>query len=227
MKKIFFAFVICSIGLSNFALAHQIKDLAPFDEIVATGNIIVDLVGGDKEAIKIKKNEDQIKVEVNQGVLRIRRKKMYDFKVYKKDETITVKVTYHQLRSITGNAGAEFTSNHPLTGDQLLLNMNSGAGGEFEVAVNVLKLQASEGSQMSVKGTAPKLDIKTTSGAKIDASEVFSDRIYARAHTAGEARVTAQDHLEANAGTGGVISYKGAPKELMVKEDLGGKVEKR
>lgn len=225
MKKIFFVFVICNICLWNVVLAHSIKNLAPFDEIVATGNILIDLVEGEKEALKVKKEEDQIKVEVTGGVLKIRRKKMYDFKIYKKEERIKVKVTYRQLRSITGNAGAEFSASRPLTGDQLKLNMNSGGSAALEVAVNVLKLQASEGSQLAAKGTAPKLDIKTSSGAKIDAYGVFSDRIYVKAITAGEARVSAQKHLEANANTGGVITYKGKPDELSVKEDLGGKVE--
>lgn len=226
MKKILFYFIIFSVFLCQSIVVHASKSLAPFDEIVATGNVLIDLVEGDEEAIKIKKGEDQIKVDVNAGVLRIRRKKMYDFKIYKKDETIKVKVTYRQLRSITGNAGAEYTAARALTGDQLKLNMNSGAGGEFKVSVNALKLQASEGSQLAANGTTNTLDVRTSSGAKIDAYGVKSERTYVKAHTAGEARVIAPQYLEAAASTGGVVTYKGKPDEMVIKEDLGGKVEK-
>ena len=80
--------------------------------------------------------------DLAESVSEILEDKEWQFKVYKKEEAINVKVTYRQLRSITGNAGAEFTAKAPLIGDQLLINMNSGASGKFEVAVNVLKLEA-------------------------------------------------------------------------------------
>lgn len=209
---------------TSFANATTILLQDPFDEALFSGNVEVTLVEGDNPNVKIHKNESQIKVDVEGGVLKVKRKKTLDLKDYKGEATIKITVTYQKLRTISAYAGAVITGKDILVGDQLQLDINSGAKGDFDVEVNALEAIASEGGVLFISGRTATLEAKAHTGGQLDATKLDSERTYVKALAGGNAKVNAQEALEAQARAGGVIEYKGNPKKVNIKDDLGGTV---
>ncbi|MEM8909306.1 MAG: DUF2807 domain-containing protein, partial [Bacteroidota bacterium] len=143
-KSIFFALLLLVSILGNLQADSSNERIAPFDELILSGNIDVLLVKGDVEAVDIKSEAEKVSISVNSGVLKVKRKKPLKIKSYKQ-RPIQVVITYQVLRRVKAASGAEVTNRATLTGDQLVLDFNSGAHGDFVVDLGDLEIKVSEG----------------------------------------------------------------------------------
>ena len=169
-------------------------------------------------------DDDDLRIDNDGSVLRIKRKKLYNIESYDKDEAIKVRISYTVLRRIKGSAGAEFYSKSPIEGDQLLIKLGSGAEGDLEVNLNKIEIYLGEGAQLEIEGQATDQESFVSTGAVLEGYRLKSENTYVKASTGGEAEVHATARLEANAHTGGDIKYKGDPDKVKVSDNLGGQV---
>ena len=214
----------CLLALSPTGFAAQNTLLDPFDEIRASGRVNIRLEPAEGGAVNIPEEEDQVSVEVRSGILYVKRKDRWKPRNYKKG--IDVVVSYQKLRRITGEAGAEVSSSFPLvTADGLRLSFGSGAKADLEVKLEDLEVNVGEGAELELRGYTDELTARASTGGILEAFGLQSKRTYVRANTGGEAEVMATEHLEANANTGGNISYRGNPNKTFLSSELGGDID--
>ena len=196
-----------------------------FDGISVTGNLNVILQKGEVDKVVVDAHgipESEVTVKVSRGVLRL---KLINSIFYKDDE-VDVTVTYRNLRTLKGHAGARIEADHAITGDQIYIRSTSGARVHLEVAVNTIDGGATEGGMLELTGTTEMQDASAATGGQYQAFGLECARSYVRANTGGRAEVVANDRLEASANTGGTIEYKGNPEETTIKTIIAGNVHK-
>ncbi len=224
-QSLLFSFLFILVA-SLSSQAERSYTIEPFDELHAAGRVNIVLEPGEVEEVLIRDEEEHVSVEVRSGVLYVKRKDRWKPKNYKKG--IDVVVRYQKLRRISGDAGAEVSSAYPLvTSDALRLAFGSGAQADLEVNLEDLEVNVGEGSQVELEGFTQELTAKASTGGVLEAGDLQCKRTYVRANTGGQAKVVALEHLEANANTGGIISYKGDPEKTYISNELGGKVNGR
>lgn len=207
------------------AFATDYTNLSHFDELIVSGSLDVQLVEGDETSVSIDEDDGNIEVTVKSGVLKVKRKKLYDYKQYEKP--IDVVITYKKLRTIEARAGSEVVTKSALKASQCRLRFSSGAQGRLNLDIDDLQVNVIEGAHLQLKGTTQSQRAKVATGANLDASDLECDRTYIKATTGGEAEVVANKALDANATTGGGIEYSGNPGEVRIKDNFGGDVDRR
>ena len=222
-KTTLFSLLFCFL-LSNVVFAdNYVEPVSPFDEIILSGNIDVLLVEGTEESVEVRNKEEKISISVSGGVLKVKRKKPLKIKEYKQDP-IQVLINYKVVRRVKASSGSSVTHRSVISGDQLVLDFNSGAHGAFDVDLGNLEVKVSEGAQLKVQGTTVSQNSKVATGAGFSAYRLDCERAYVKSSTGAEAKIVATELLEAKASTGGDINYKGNPRKVKIKDNLGGNV---
>ena len=104
--------------------------------------------------------------------------------------------------------------------------------GEFEVEVISPKIDnvvAHSGGALQASGEFPKqasLHLTAHSGGAIEARAIPADAVNALAHSGGAIQLKALSSLEAEANSGGTISYTGNPPHLSIQSNSGGSISK-
>jgi hypothetical protein len=212
-------FALMSVSL----IAQKEYGLDDFDELVVTGNVEVILEKGATNKISFRvenAEEGDLYAGVSRGALKI---KLNDG-LYKKDEKAYVTLTYQTLRTIKSNAGSYITSREAITIDKLVTKAHSGSRIELELNVNAVQGGAYEGGVLELSGIAESQKMKANTGGIYEGFELECERSFIKASTGGEARVVANQKLDARASLGGVIEYRGQPEELSQSTSLGGSI---
>lgn len=221
MKK--FTSWIGLLSFLTFATPIFVKAnaLAPFDEIILSGNVSALLVEGEEESIEIKNDEDRLEFYVEGKSLKV---KATDLVKYNKTPTIKVIITYKKLRGLKARAGASAFTEQPISGDALDLRFSTGASGEIEVQQNSLEINVSEGGDLELRGDVEWQEIKVATGGTLSAYKLKALNTVVKANTGGSAKVMTTESIDARANTGGSITYKGDPKKVQRKDGLSGTV---
>ena len=224
IQILIFAFFLLGMAATGQAQDRETRNAGAFDEIFATGNILVELIRGDQEAVEVEVSGvtlDKVITEVSQGQLKIRMKPG----IYK-ESSVTVRVTYRTLRELRATAGGEYYSREVITGDKLAIIASAGGIAELETDLNAIELNAGEGSRITVSGTARSQRSAVSSGGVLNTTDLESEVVSVKVNTGGKAEVYASQSLEANVSSGGSLVYSGNPEVETIKTSLGGKAEK-
>jgi len=217
------------IGSRLEAQSQESRTLAYFDQLKVYGPFRVYLEKGEKESISISRRgyrEEEIITEVKNGRLKIKLKD--EVKVLKdNDRSIRVFLTYTELTEIEAVAGADLLSKNPIESGRLLLTVSKGAICDLELEVNKLTASITTGGIAHLEGVAKIQETTVHTGSVLDAFYLESDDVYVKAHTGGSAEVKANKSIDAKAGTGGSITYRGRPEIRNVNSSLGGSVSSR
>ncbi len=236
MRKIRSVFVLLLTSVSSMVLAQQSQDvtLQSFSKIDMQGIMQVELVKGAVNKITTEAlngaSLDDLTIAVSGGELAVKTKifKQLTDKDKKKTKTqklFKVKIEYvNDLATIKAGRGAELEARQTLSGNHLNIEATSGAVLTLNVNVNNLELLSVQGAIVNIEGKAIFQQTKVNTGGELYAFNLSSDEVEVKAHTGGVAQVNAVKALDASAGTGGSISYKGNPSHRNVKSNLGGEV---
>ena len=213
----YLAITLLTCGALNFLNAQQA--LQYFDEIRVSGSIDLEMVAGSENSVEVEKY-DNLKIEVNKGVLKIKRTELW--KGY--ESPLEVRLQYQSIHKLSVAAGASVRTEGVLKSGDLELNFNSGANCDIEVEAESVDVSAGEGANVFVSGSTNSLRATTATGANLDASDLESNHTFVKATTGGNVQVTANSSIEASASTGGNVNYHGNPSKVQIKEQLGGSV---
>lgn len=237
MKKIslsLFAAVLAVVSLAQDKIINdpnaEVRNVGGFHGIkIATG---IDLVikQGNTEAVAVsastKEYRDNIKTEVVGGVLKI----YFDTKWYKNwssnGKKLKAYVSFKQLDLIDGSSGSQTTVDGSFTGNNVRIELSSGAGFKGAVEASSISVDGSSGSVARISGKAQTVNLETSSGANIHGYELFSDKCDADASSGGSIEVSVNKELSAEASSGGDVRYKGAGVITRVSTSSGGSVKK-
>lgn len=186
------------------------EELPDFTAVALSGNMNVELIPADVNAIEVQLYESDIKRftwNVNSGgVLSITlrptvgRKARADIRLYYNAELTEVTVS-----------GARLTAEDEIVSSLLRLVVSGGGNASVAVAVDDMEIEATANSAVEVSGEAKYLSIRATERSKVDTRELDAVSAEAEAVSGGEIYVFASERIVANAGNVSKIYYAGNP----------------
>ncbi len=203
-----------------FTVSFAQESLSSFNRVVVTGSVMLTLKKGDQNQYSTSGDTDKVKVNVEDGKLKITRldiKDGWNNRAY-------VTVWYTAIRSLSGSAGAQVAHEGTLNAGDFELSLDTGANGELAFDTQSLDVHVGEGGVLRLEGAARVLEVNATTGGILKARDLVAHRVYVSANTGASATVHATEEIDANASLGGSVSYSGDPEVVKVKESLGGSV---
>ena len=216
--------ILLCLGVSTIMAQSNIKQIEGFRAVSLSGNVDVELIPGSKDGYEVIKDHEDLKIDVNNRVLKISLNKVG--RVFKDDKAATVKVYYQDLSEIKVNAGAQVSHDGVCKFDEMKMRFGSGAYGKFEIEGERLDVSTGEGAVLKLAGKVISLKAQSSTGAELKATSLESDETSVDANTGGVANVSAKKSIYARASLGGSVSYDGNPEKYDVKESLGGSVHR-
>ncbi len=223
MKKTFFAVVLIFTTFLSFSQARVNRDLSAFDKVIVAGDIKLELTQCGKEdaAIVVKEaSPDEVITEITGRTLKI---KFNAYKFSKKGEA-TVFLNFNKIREISVEAGAEATLRTTLKADFFKAEVSGGGVFSGDVNVNALELRAVQGAVLKVNGKAASVEGTANTGGEIRGKELECEDAVIKANTGGTVSVAVTKSIDATAGTGGTVYYKGNPLKESTSSNLGGTI---
>ena len=218
MKNLFsslFVFVF------TFSFAQNSQNLGDFNFVEVFDKIPVKLVKSDQNSAEIsgaKAADVELVSKNNKLKIRMNKENLL------KGEEVSVILHYKDLNEIHANEGAQISSDHSISTENLILNSKEGASINLNVAVNQLDIKTNSGGEIRISGTADNQDIVVNSGGKYFGKEVKSQNTKVTANAGGVAEVNVSESVNATTRAGGMIEIYGDPADRKVKNIIGGKI---
>lgn len=232
MSRCFTLLSLLLLTTASLAQTGRTVAVKPFTTLKVQGCLSAQLVRGDQPGVRISAPESEsenIVIESTEGKLVIKQKVgrtlLNDGKC--DPDRVRVSLSYQTLETLSASLGAVVKADAPLETRDLDLSAHSGSEVRIEVAVENLKLQVAEGARVRLAGRAADLQSSVTTGAQLEAYDLQSEDVFIKSSTGAVAQVTATKRIDATAGTGGSITYKGRPERRDENTNLGGEIHRR
>ncbi len=177
---------------------------------------------GSKNTITVEADEnlhDIIITEVENGILKI-----YSEKSIWKAKSRKVFVTVKTLEILKATSGSDVYGKGVINADEISISATSGADIKISIDAKSVETSSSSGSDINISGVTVNHASSATSGSSIDAYELVSKNVIAKATSGADINIYASEKIEAKANSGGDIDYKGNPKQINKKSSSGGSV---
>lgn len=214
----------------QFGDSRQTRTLPSFHGISVSSGIDLYLTQANSQEVTVEADEedmDDLVTKVEGGILKIYMKNRSWLDFDWKNNDRKVYVSFKTLDWLQASAGSEVTSQSVLNLEDLEVDSSSGSDVKLELNASKVKAQSSSGSDINLKGKANSLDVDASSGSDINAGELQTKKCYANASSGSDIRVQVTEQLDANASSGGGISYSGNPAHKDINESSGGDVRGR
>lgn len=237
MKKLLFV-LACFLSFSALAQDNKVFNDAnatarvikgSFTGIRVSSGIDLYLTQSDKESVAVSAPDAEklarLKTELVNGVLKI----YYDHKGVTRTSghgKLKAYVSFKTLSMLHIAAGSEVLVQGSIRSDKLELNVSSGSSFSSDVVVGDLTASVSSGAQTKVSGKAGTLKLNASSGADFKGYDFATEFCDVTATSGASVRLTINKELNAKAGSGADIRYKGAGLIRDLKVNGGGSVKK-
>ncbi|MEO1055250.1 MAG: head GIN domain-containing protein [Bacteroidota bacterium] len=227
MKKLsMILLVFLSLGsLAAVAQKKEERSLGSFTEIKVSEAIDVYLKKGDKEKAVVETSRVEVHkvlTEVSGGRLKVH---MASGR-YGNRGPVKVYITFVNLESISVSSAANVFSESVIKANRLEIQASSAGSAELEIDADEAYASASSSGDMELEGKTNSLKVSVNSAGSVDAYDLEAKVVRARANSAGSAKVSASDEIDAHASSGGSIKYRGNPSRSRTDSSSGGSVRK-
>lgn len=209
---------------------RQTRQVSGFHGISVTSGIDLYLTQKNVEEVVVEADSDDIDkiiTEVEGGILKIYIRQKSWLNINWNNDPLKVYVSFKTLDRLDASAGSDVESESVIKLDKLKLQASSGSDVELELEANELDVEASSGSDIELKGKASFMEISASSGSDIDAGNLETKKCHAGTSSGSDIKINVSEELDANASSGGDISYSGNPSQKNINESSGGDVYKR
>lgn len=209
----FAALFLSSVALSTYADVEREFSVDDFDSVTVSQGINLNLVMGSAPSVTAVAEKDsdldRLEIEVEEGVLEIRRGSWVSslFSMGKSHGSVTVNVVANELQSVNSSSGA----NADLT----------------DITCSDLRLDASSGSRVEVSGRCDTVVIDASSGANVDSSDLLTTDADVDASSGASIRVFARDSFSGDASSGSSIRVYGNPEVAESETSSGASIDLR
>ncbi|WP_296146280.1 head GIN domain-containing protein [uncultured Flavobacterium sp.] len=220
MKKIA---LVAFLMLSQMNFAQKTtKNLGDFDQVKVFDRISAQLVSGNENKIEISgSRKDDVEIVNKNGELKVRMKLG---KLLKGDD-ITVTIYFkNEINTVEASEGSYVSSEATFKAIDFSVNSKEGAEIKLNLDTKKLKVKASSGGIVNVKGKATNQDIVINSGGIVKAKDLETSQTTVAVNAGGEADVNASDLVDAKTRAGGNITVYGNPAQVNKKNVIGGNI---
>lgn len=208
----------------------QTRNVPAFHGISVSSGVDLFLTQNNTQELRAEADEENLKnliTEVEGGILKIYMKDQSWFHLNWKNTSIKVYISFKTIDKLEASAGSDVVSESVLNLEQLDLSASSGSDIKLELNATDVTAEASSGSDLSLKGKSNALEVNASSGSDIHAGDFQAKHCHASASSGSDIKINVTDELQADASSGGDISYSGNPAKKEVKESSGGGVHAR
>ena len=209
----FAALFLSSVALSTYADVERDFSVDEFDSVSVSQGINLNLIMGSAPSVTAvaekESNLDRLEIEVDEGVLEIRRGSWVSslFSMGKSHGSVTVNVVASELQAVSSSSGASAD----LT----------------DITCSDLWLDASSGSRVEVSGRCDTVVIDASSGANVDGRDLLTTDAAVEASSGASIRVFARDSFSGDASSGSSIRVYGNPEVAESKTSSGASIDLR
>ncbi|MDW3210834.1 MAG: head GIN domain-containing protein [Reichenbachiella sp.] len=229
MKKMIMLAILLSVATLGVAQEKETRKLDDFSSIEVGEAIELIITQGDKNEAVIEVDDidlDDVITEVRGSELNIERKNSNRNNSNNRGEVV-VRLTYKEIDEISVNSAASVFSKSIIKAKEFELNASSAGQMELELEVEELQVEVSSAGNVEVAGTCSSLDLEVSSAGRYEGYDLVCTTIKAEASSGGSGEVFVKNRLDADAGSGGAIYYKGDPDKVLADSNLGGRIQKR
>jgi len=221
--------IVCATFISGSVQAEgrQKRDITGFHGVSVSSGIDLYLIQKNVEEVYVEADSedlDKIITKVEGGILKIYVKERSWFNLDWNQHKRKVIVSFKELDKLQASAGSDVNADGVLKLKELDMDVSSGSDIKIELEAEKLTVESSSGSDVQVKGSVNILQAGASSGSDINASELKSKKCTASVSSGSDIKVNVSDDLDANASSGGDISYSGNPRSKNINESSGGDV---
>jgi hypothetical protein len=232
IKLVTLFFIICASfqTTSLRAEGRQKRDITGFHGVSVSSGIDLYLTQKNVEEVFVQADSedlDKIITRVEGGILKIYVKEKSWFNMNWNNQSRKVYVSFTNLDKIDASAGSDVNSEGVLKLKNLDMDASSGSDIKIELEAERLVVGSSSGSDVEIKGVVNVLDVSASSGSDIDAGGLQAKKCNAGVSSGSDIQVNVSEELDANASSGGDISYSGNPKTKNINESSGGDVHSK
>ena len=194
----FAALFLSSVVLSTYADVERDFSIEEFESVSVSQGINLNLVMGSAPSVTAVAEKDsdldRLEIEVDEGVLEIRRGSWVSglFSIGKSHGSVTVNVVASELQAVASSSGA----NADL----------------IDITCTDLQVDASSGSRIEVSGSCDTVAIDASSGANVDSRDLLATDAAVQASSGASIRVFAGESFSGDASSGSSIRVYGNPE---------------
>lgn len=209
----------------NGNVTEEVRNLDGFDEIeVSRGMNVYITQGSPTRVVVIADNNlhDIIETDVDGDVLKV----SVSGNIRRAEEK-KVMITIDNLTRVKATSGSNVYSQNRIKAEDIELSANSGSNLTMEFDAGNLWAKCSSGANIKLSGLARESELEVSSGANLRGEDLKSDRCKMRASAGGNVYASVVNQLEANASSGGNITYYGKPNSTDINSSSGGNIHHR
>lgn len=210
----------------NGDVETEMRDISGFDGVSTCCNINVELRQGAFD-VKVEAESnllEYISTEVSGGRLKI------DFKdrvSIRANEKITVYVSLPELEHVKASSSGRVVCKAEFTGDEMELDVSSGAYIQMAFAGDEVEAEASSGGRVEVSGSGRSVRASASSGGSVRAGDFAAKKGRCNSSSGGGVTVNVSEDLNADASSGGSVRYSGNPSNVDADTSSGGSVRRQ
>lgn len=237
MKKLIVLLPVLFFAVLSFAQNTVIHDnhaeartISSFHAIEVSNGIDLIIKQGSAEAVAVSASTPEIRSRIKTIVENGKLKIYFDNKGMKdwtNKKELKAYVSFKNLDGLTANSGADAATDGNINVNTLSIDLSSGADFDGDVTAEHLSVEQSSGSDMTIKGKVSDLKISTSSGSDFSGYGLISETCKANASSGSDIEITVNKELQAEASSGGDISYKGSGSVTNINNSSGGKIKKQ
>jgi hypothetical protein len=209
---------------------RQKREISGFHGISVSSGIDLNLTQKHVEEVFVEANSDdldKIITKVEDGILKIYIKDKSWFGLSWNKQPRKVFVSFKNIDKLEASAGSDVNSASALKLDNLDLDVSSGSDVKLELNAKHLRVNSSSGSDVSLNGEAEVAEISASSGSDITAGDLETKKCTVSVSSGSDISIKVTEEINADASSGGDITYSGNPKVKNIKESSGGDVNRR
>jgi len=193
-----------------------------FTGIKVSQGIEIQLTQAKDKSLSIEMDDnlhELLVTEVIDGTLKI-----YFKENVNKRKASTIYLTMPDIKTIKTSSGSEVIGKNTLQTDDLVLDASSGSEISLRLEATNITAESSSGSEINLKGTTNSLLANSSSGSQIDADNLIANTVTAKVSSGADINVQAKKSITAKARSGGSIDCNGTPNERVISKSSGGSV---
>lgn len=225
MRKKLIALLLFSGILTSWAQQTEVRQVGSFSGVKSGEAIDVYLKKGDKESVKVEVTSvklSDVLTEVSGSYLKVHMRSG----MYRNKGTIKVYVTYVNLNKISASSASNVFSEGIIKTGLMDISVSSAAQIEIQIESENLTLDVSSAGNIVLEGKAKSFEVEASSAGDVDAYNLESEKVEARASSGGSVKINVTKELDAQASSGGSIRYRGNPMKTNSDSSSGGSVKK-
>ena len=223
-------FASASVQAANVLKGKQTRQVTGFHGISVSSGIHLQLTQENIEKVVVEAESDdmdKIVTKVEDGILKIYIKDKSWSGFSWKNRTLKVYVSFKEMDKLHASAGSGVGAESPFKLGSFALHVSSGANVKLDLEATDMNVSASSGCGIVLKGKAKEIKADASSGSHINASELECKKCQASVSSGAGIKVNVTEDLDANASSGGNISYSGNPSSKNIHKSSGGGVSSR